>query len=1185
MFFPEPGGRAVISPSDLRAASTCELALLTEMDVRLGRTPRGEVVEDPMLQRAAQLGEEHEQRVLAALEAAHPGRVHRVEVRERSLAGWADAHADTVAALSSDAEVIYQAVLLGDRFLGLADFLVRDEAGRWLVCDTKLARRESVPALLQVAAYADVLAATGAEVAPVARLILGDGDERDVALADVVPVMRARLARLRHVLDTHQDEGGPVAWGDGRWIACLRCETCQEHLEASDDVLLVAGVHTGQRQHLLDAGVATVADLAARTEPVDGLSDERLARVRAQARLQIKAAEDAAAAAADPSSGSGPPFVHHEVHSPDVLATIPAPSPGDIFFDFEGDPMWAEPGSADWGLEYLFGCLEAPVEECGEGRFVPFWAHDRAQERQALIDFIAYVKERRAQWPDLHIYHYADYERSALLRLAARHGVCEEDVDDLLRDGVLVDLYTVVRGAIRVSQRSYSIKKLEPLYMGDRLRNQDGVTGGADSIVVYHEYTSALLDGRDTDARDLIEDIRDYNEYDCLSTLGLRDWLLERAAEHGIVPQPLTEPEVSAHEPHPTEVALRDLLGAVAGHERDDDQWALALMAAAVQYNRREHKPFWWQHFDRLRNPVDEWISGTDVFHVTDAEATTDWSKEGRQRSLRRHVRLTGSFPAGTRVGPGTSLYALYGAPPPAGLEVAGVARGLTGVTVREVEPHDDGAMTLLIEETLKKDVEEYSDLPIALTPGSPPATRSIDEALEELAASVLGACETQGSTDRPVCIPEQPALDLLARRTPRLVGDAPLPALTDAGDSIAVLTEAVRRLDRSYLAVQGPPGTGKTYVGSRVIAALVTEHGWRVGVVAQGHAAIENVLDAVVTAGVDPAWVGKAAKGDSPAWTALARADDLAGFAAAADEAGHGYVIGGTAWDLTNTKRVQRGQLDLVVVDEAGQFALAPTLAASVAADRLLLLGDPQQLPQVSQGSHPDPVHLSALGWLLDGAATIPAELGYFLGVTWRMHPELTQIVSRLSYDGELVAQEEVTTARSLEGVEPGLHLRTVEHQGRTTDSPEEAAAVVDLVRDLAGRTWTAPDEEDAADGRPLRPEDVLVVTAYNHQVGTVRRALAAAGLPEVRVGTVDSFQGQEAPVVILSMSASSTHDISRGVDFLLSRNRLNVSVSRGQHAAFVVMSPRLTEAAPRSTSELVALGAFLGMLEGAVS
>lgn len=207
MFFPEPGGRPVISPSDLRAASTCELALLTEMDVRLGRTPRGEVVEDPMLQRAAQLGEEHEQRVLAALEAAHPGRVHRVEVRERSLAGWADAHADTVAALSSDAEVIYQAVLLGDRFLGLADFLVRDEAGRWLVCDTKLARRESVPALLQVAAYADVLAATGAEVAPVARLILGDGDERDVALADVVPVMRARLARLRHVLDTHQDEG------------------------------------------------------------------------------------------------------------------------------------------------------------------------------------------------------------------------------------------------------------------------------------------------------------------------------------------------------------------------------------------------------------------------------------------------------------------------------------------------------------------------------------------------------------------------------------------------------------------------------------------------------------------------------------------------------------------------------------------------------------------------------------------------------------------------------------------------------------------------------------------------------------------------------------------------------------------------------------------------------------------
>lgn len=299
--------------------------------------------------------------------------------------------------------------------------------------------------------------------------------------------------------------------------------------------------------------------------------------------------------------------------------------------------------------------------------------------------------------------------------------------------------------------------------------------------------------------------------------------------------------------------------------------------------------------------------------------------------------------------------------------------------------------------------------------------------------------------------------------------------------------------------------------------------------------------------------------------------------------------MIGGTAWDLTNTRRVGRGELDLVVIDEAGQFSLAKTLACAVAGARLLLLGDPQQLPQVSTGIHADPVDDSALGWLIGDEPVLPARLGYFLETTWRMHPALTAAVSVLAYAGQLESEVEVTTVRALEGVTPGVHLRLVDHHDNSTWSPEEGEEVLSIVRDLVGRTWRDGSTSGVGDehgaGRPLEPSDLLVITPYNAQVGLLRRVLADAGLDDVPVGTVDKFQGQEAPVVIVSMAASSPSDVSRGMSFLLDRHRLNVAISRGQVAAYLVRSRVLTDFSPRTPEELIALGAFLGLCDDAES
>lgn len=267
-------------------------------------------------------------------------------------------------------------------------------------------------------------------------------------------------------------------------------------------------------------------------------------------------------------------------------------------------------------------------------------------------------------------------------------------------------------------------------------------------------------------------------------------------------------------------------------------------------------------------------------------------------------------------------------------------------------------------------------------------------------------------------------------------------------------------------------------------------------------------------------------------------------------------------------------GSLDLLVIDEAGQFSLANTLAVTRAAKRLLLLGDPQQLPQVTQATHPEPVDASALGWLSDGHATLPPKYGYFLADSWRMHPELCKAVSDLAYDSKLESAD-AATLRHLEGATAGVECVLVEHAGNSTASIEESREVVAQVTRHLGLPWF----DGSGEVRPLEERDVLVVAAYNAQVDLIRSELDAAGLRETRVGTVDRFQGQEAAVVIVSMACSAPAEAPRGMGFLLNRNRINVAVSRGQWRAIIIRSPQLTRYMPSKPEGLEELGAFIGL------
>ncbi len=900
-------------------------------------------------------------------------------------------------------------------------------------------------------------------------------------------------------------------WTDAGHTACGRCDTCEPQVATYRDLLLVAGMRSTQRARLIADGVTTIDELCAREEPVPGMSHRTHAALRAQARVQLRQEQ------------TGEPVA--EVYEPGSLATLPNPDDGDIFFDFEGDPLWCEDGGPDWGLEYLFGVVGT---DTGTPTFRPFWAHTRADERRALLDFLEYVAQRRRTYPKMHIYHYAPYEKSALLRLAGRHGVGEEDVDELLRNGILVDLYPIVRASVRAGESSYSIKKLEPLYMPPR--DGEVIDAGA-SIVAYADYCDHRDAGRDEAAAKLLDSIASYNEDDCVSTWRLRNWLLERAAEHGVATTGVTHEEAALPlEPHPAEVMLWEFAGEATG-ERTDDQQAAALMAASLGYHRRERKPFWWAHFDRLSNPVDEWADTRDTLVATSVAVDEHWHLPPRKRKARRHLAVTGDFDTGSTARAGDSVFLLYEAPAPDGLPDGGPwTRAWSGGKILERRSGSDFHDVLVIEELLQTD-EEYSALPIAVTPGSPIGAASIEKAIESAADDMCASLPD---------LPSTAGTDILRRIPPRTRSGA-LPPVGDGGFPAAI-TAAVLDLDDSYVAVQGPPGTGKTFTGSRVVAALVREHGWRVGVVAQSHSVVENMLDGIVKAGVPGEVVAKAkAKTAEPTWTPAKDTKTLTGYL---DGLHDGYVVGGTAWDFTNTNCIASGSLDLLVIDEAGQFCLSNTVAVATSARNLLLLGDPQQLPQVSQGTHPEPADESALGWLAEGHGALPADRGFFLSRTWRMHPDLCARVSDLSYDGRLLSQSDRTAARALDGLSPGVHTVTVEHFGNATCSVEESDEVVRRVQAVLGTEWR--DDAEVAP-RPLEEKDVLVVAPYNAQVAMIRSGLSDVGLTRVDVGTVDKFQGREAPVVLMSMTRRRSRTYRAGCR---SCSRATGSTSRSRGA-----------------------------------
>lgn len=1091
-------GTPVYSPSDLTGYLACDHLLTLELRAMTGEITRPER-DDPELAILAKRGMEHETRYLEQLHAEGKSitvvGADRDQLSASGLSRLRELNDRTIAALRAGPDVIYQGAFFDGRWQGFADFLLRVEVPSRLgsfsyeVADTKLARHAKAAALLQTCAYSAQLQAIQGTAPESIHVVLGDQTTASFRYKDYAAYFRAVRDRFDGATATRERSTYP-----DRVEHCEVCrwsDDCTAQWRADDHLIFVAGLGRLQATKLTSGGIPTLTALAQSVaNHVTGMGDHTLQRLELQAQLQVKQRESNA--------------VTYQLLTPEGpdrgLARLPEPSDGDLFFDMEGDPLIED------GLEYLFGVA---WQENGEVQFHAFWAHDRAAEKRAFEDFIDFVLDRRERFPDMHVYHYAAYEETAMKRLMGMHATREDAVDDFLRAGVLVDLYRVVRQGVAVSQESYSIKKLEPLY---GLERGGAISDAGGSIVAYETWL-------ETHDQGILDDIEAYNKDDCVSTLGLRGWLLERRLEAERVfgmPLRLSEtsrPEESKAPPEDENAGLiQQLCADVPAEGRSPDQQARWLLAQLLGYHRREKKSQWWEYFDRCDMSELELLEDGHCIAGLEPDGEPIKAPGARSRSWHRRYRFPADQEHRFKVGHKTH--------DPVTKERAGEILEL-------------GHGTILLNHGLNQ-----MPTPRALVPPVEFNEREQKEALLRLAQWVA----TNG-IDAPGY--GRAARDILLRRAPRRAGGGPL---REPGENAAT---AARRLglelDGGCLPIQGPPGTGKTFTGAEMAIDLALA-GKKVGVVAQSHAVVGNFLDEIVRrAHARGVTVRLAQRSDEGQGAADQEIERIQSNEVRAKLDGGIQVVGGTSFVFA--REDVAGAFDVLFIDEAGQFALANAIAVSGATSSIVLLGDPNQLPQPSQGSHPLGSAVSVLEHVLGDDVTIAEDAGLFLDRTWRLRPEICSFISDAFYEGRLAPTEE-TMRRSLAGIPNGMRFEPVEHTGNKIESQEEAERVRALLGELLGQRWT-----DERGTRPIGLADILIVAPYNAQVELLLEQLPAGA----RVGTVDKFQGQQAPITIYSMTSSSVDDAPRGMDFLYSRNRLNVAVSRAQGLAIVVASPAL--------------------------
>ena len=1134
-------GQVRLAATDLSNHLACRHVTTLDLEVARGVRAAPQWAA-PDLKVIQELGLRHESAYLKFLE----GQRKLTVVNLKDIKSEHEALEETKRLMDEGVDVIAQAALGGTvgagQWFGRPDVLLRvNRPGNWdwsyEVQDTKLAKETKATTILQLSLYSELLTPLqGVEpeflwVIPPSRDFVGEPYRVNEYAAYYRYVKRTLLAAIASSDSETYPE--PVEHCN----VCRWFRECDARRRADDHLSLVAGIRHQQQEELVECAVTTMAKLARlpvplRQRPKRG-TREGLERVQKQARVQVQGRDEG-----------------RLVHEPVLPVTegmghcrLPEPAAADVFLDLEGDPF-----AGEHGLQYLFGF--AFRAEDGEWKYEKRWALNREEEKKAFEWLVDQIVSRRELDPNLHIYHYGAYEPGALKRLMGLHAVREDEIDSLLRAGALVDLHQAFKQSTRASVEQYSLKKVEAFYGFSRNTPLDA----SRSAMRYVEHRLELGWNREeTIPDDVRATMEGYNAEDCFSLVGLRDWLEARRQEltkTGVIvprlPEKSGDPSERVRKKLDRAALLTERLSRgipIDPEKRSGEQSAQWLLAQLLSWHRREDKTAWQEGY-RLADSTDEELLDERVGLTRMRFVDRVKEARGQQVPTDRYA----FSPEKSNVRAGKDVYF--------GDEHFG-----------EILDIDHGRGIVDIKKTKKS-----ADLhPSTVYMWDAP----LNSEAQENSLCRIGEWVVQNSMDAPGRY--RAGRDLLLRKPPRLLGGEKLRQL--ASETPVNTAERIAlALEDSVFAIQGPPGSGKTFTGARMICELV-KRGSKIGVTALSHKVIRNLLDGVVEAarekdlsglvkclhrensGEESDGVAVAKQKNEEAWDAL--------------RSGAANVLGGTSWLWSPEAAFEC--VDVLFIDEAGQMSLADVLAVSPAATKLVLLGDPQQLERPTKGSHPDGAEKSALEHLLNGRKTIPQDLGFLLPESWRLHPEICKFTSEMFYECKL-GSHAVARSRVIEGHAwvkgAGLWYVPVEHEGNRNSSTEEVEITARVAESLLNPSvkWFY----GTGSSRKLKIDDILIVAPYNAQVADL-----SARLPAMRIGTVDKFQGQEAPVVIYSLTTSSPDDAPRGMEFLYSLNRLNVATSRAETAVILVGSPRLFEPECRSPRQMQLANALCRYLE----
>lgn len=1099
-----------ISATDLSNHLACRH--LTELNRLLAK---GEIGKpgwfDPSLQILIERGQEHE--------AAYVEYLKNQGLKVVNLKG--KSNEATIAAMAEGVDVIVQATFDQKPWTGIADILMKVQGnsnfGNWLyeVHDTKLSQNTRASTILQLCLYTELLTHVQG-FAPENMYVVHPGTE--------FPRERYRFAEFRAYYQTvkknfQQVIGAPAGntYPDPteQCSICRWWQVCEKKRRADDHLSLVAGIRSLQINVLQDQGISTLEQLAITPEikKTKRGNYDALIRKQSQAKIQL-----------DGRVGNTMLYKTLPVEIERGLNRLPEPNEGDVYLDIEGDNLYP-----DGGIEYLIGYA---YRENKELVYKKVWASNRSEEKVAFQSLMEFISLRRKKFPKLYIYHFAPYETTAIKRMSRVHALFEKDLDELLRESRFVDLHAAFKEGMLASVEVYSLKELEKFTSYTRIVDLHNASAARKTVEIALEMNNFKAVPEQT-----LKTVEAYNQDDCLATEALHRWLesvrvsLEKEGHQ--FQRPVPEPEEVSDELKANEKRSQslfdDLTKELPDERISEEHKAKWLLAHQLDYFRREDKSAWWEYF-RLHS-----LEYEDQLDERKAIGGLQFIKElpGKAGTIPTHRY---SYPA----------------------QEVGLKEG---DKLHEVNGKQIGSVTEVHLENntidIKKTKETIQSHPLAVHVYDRIGPGSLWTSIMNFAAAVW-----EDGLDHKLSY--HAAKDLLMNRKPRLKDGTYGAEILQGESPVDAAVRIALNLDRSILPIQGPPGAGKTFTGAKMIIGLVKAKK-KVGVTAISHRVITTLFEKVKEiADKEQTNIQFAHKISSskldymPDW--ISQIKDTKKILAALD---NGTVVGGTAWLWSANDMLD--SVDYLFIDEAGQMSLSQALAACAGAKNIILLGDPQQLEQPQKGSHPEGSDIAALTYLLEGKPTMPERKGLFLGTTYRIHPDITKFTSEIFYEGKLSALPSLENQR-IDGGTPfdgaGLFYVPVNHESNQNRSLEEVDAISSIVKNLIEKAeWT----DDKKKKRKLTDQDILIVAPYNAQVNALIEAL-----PGMRIGTVDKFQGQEAPVVIYSMTSSSHEEAPRGMGFLYNPNRLNVATSRAKAICILVGTPGLMEPHCRTIDQM---------------